>query len=31
MYRLTGDRSFIEAGKAGWAKIMEYHGQASGE
>ena len=30
MYRLTGDRSYISAGKAGWEKVMRYHGQASG-
>ena len=30
MYRLTGDRSYLTAGKAGWEKVMRYHGQASG-
>ena len=30
MYRMTGDKSYIEAGKAGWEKVMRYHGQASG-
>lgn len=30
MYRLTGDKSYLAAGKAGWEKVMRYHGQASG-
>ena len=30
MYRLTGDQSYLTAGKAGWEKVIKYHGQASG-
>ena len=30
MYRLTGDASYLAAGKAGWEKVYRYHGQASG-
>ena len=30
MYRLTGDKSYLTAGKAGWEKVIKYHGQASG-
>jgi hypothetical protein len=30
MYRLTGNKSYLAAGRAGWEKVMHYHGQASG-
>ena len=30
MYRQTGDKSYLTAGKASWLKVMQYHGQASG-
>ena len=30
LYRLTGERSYLTAGKAAWSKILRFHGQASG-
>ena len=30
MYRYTGDKAWLARGKAGWDKIIKYHGQATG-